>query len=53
MRTCVSLCRCGCVCMNSYCLLGDYEVTVLFVEMYVNVVFVKSFIQRKKESKKD
>ena len=48
MSMCVSLCRCGCVCMNSYCLLGDYVMlnTILnvhFAEMYVNVVFVKLF----------
>ena len=37
--------------MNSYCLLGDYVMlnTILnvhFAEMYVNVVFVKLFVQR-------
>ena len=35
--------------MNSYCLLGDYVYgffEALFVEMYVNVVLVKLFVQR-------
>ena len=42
----------GCVriCGNNYSLLGDYVhgriIKVLFVEMYVNVVFVKLFAQR-------
>ena len=41
---------CVCICINSYCLLGDcVYVKILkasFVEMYVNMVFVKLFVQR-------
>ena len=44
-----SLCRCGCVYVNSYCLQGDYVygkyyTEVLFVEMHLNVVFVVLFV---------
>ena len=42
---------CMYICINSYCLLGDYAyggidtvLTVLFVEMYINVVLVKLFV---------
>ena len=43
MRACFRVCVC--VCVNNYCLLGDYGriLKVLCVQMYVNVVFVKLY----------